>query len=228
MMAYGFRVEHELLADPPYIPRKLRFTRSYQLDLPENDEMDRAELDQPSVDLAVSRWRTELQQRKTLWQEGEVNAELLTSDFTNRNGLTVPLAFDFRTFLAGWHDGRIRMHCIGTVATLKDLSAEQAFRPPILGFLDVTDSRLRKRDALRALDDISYMLSATNKWPERNAPEITGHFLAGFSSKAVSGKYQPAAARRKRYIATGVLLLAMVLFPLYLYRLAKAKARAQA
>jgi hypothetical protein len=185
--------------------------------------MDRADLDKASGDKRIAEWKQDLQLRKSVPDEYMVG-EVQTSDFTNQNGLKVPLSFSFKSFRPdiGTHP---RKDCIGTVTNLTDMTDQESFQPPIITRLSVTDTRFRFRDATRSVDELNYGLMPGGKWPPHDSFELRSELEARLGYMPASAKPLPRDVRMRRLVLAGVFLLAALFLPVYLYRLAQRKRR---
>jgi hypothetical protein len=225
LLAYGYRVEHELSPNLPYIPHQLRFIRDYALDLSSEDaEMNRPELDTASGDQWVAKWKDELNTRNS-FTNGFLDADINTDDFTNRNGVEIPLFFSWRDFNPHWLNGGLRCQYNGIVTNVTDLSPSETFLPPVLGSLGVNDSRFRYRDAKRALDGINYRVTIATSWKPRNSPQLKEQFKAGLSGIGASPRNMPSEIRKKRLVAAAVVLFFALFLPVFLYMVAKRNKR---
>lgn len=220
LLAYGFRTDYTLSLDPPYLPQKLQFIRDRSFDLPtEESEMARPELDAPSSDSWIAEWRNQLKEKKLYWTNGFVAGELESGNFTNLNGIAMPLSFSCKVFWPRWSKklNRLRWLYEGVVTNLVDLPPDEAFRPPINAPLRVLDSRFRSRST--AIDGI--ICVTTNAWPQRDSSEMQKRFQAVRSAKEISPGFEPRNVRRKRLVAAWCFLLISLSVPVFLFWRAK-------
>jgi len=223
LLAYGFRIEHTLSLNPPYLPQKLQFIRDLNFDLPTEDrEMERPELDVPSNDSWIADWRNQLQDKKLYWTNGFVAGLLESGNFTNRNGVEIPLSFSLKAFWPRWSRElhRLRWQYEGMITNVVDLSSNEVFRPPISAPLRVQDSRFRFRDATRAVDGINYV--ATNAWLPRDSIEMQRRFQAAREGEG-SRRFELHSTRMKRPGATLCFSLVSLSLPVFLFWRAKKK-----
>jgi hypothetical protein len=221
LLSYGFRVEDKLSPEFPYVPEELQFVRDYKLDLPSDAlEMERPELDSPSGDVWIKKWKGELQERKVYWTNGFVAGRLESSDFTNRNGLVIPMAFSFKAFHPRWIH-KLRWQYDGVITNITDLSASESFQPPIISVVGAEDSRFRFRNANKTLDGINYPVTATNRWPPHDSPDKQKQMQAGLASSEVSARFVYSDVRNKRILIIAILMLFALSLPAFLYWSAK-------
>jgi hypothetical protein len=214
LLSFGFRLESSLEPSPPYVPRWLRFVRDRSLDFEDlRRETERPELITARSATWMAKWRREFQQRKDDWPDGFVAGELTVSSFTNQGGLLVPLSFEFRTFHPTWKD---IPRCLYTakVTNVTNLPQGNSFVPPIFGVLHVEDQRLRRRDATRGLDGISYPVASV--WPQRDGAELKQHFQAGWDSWRISGRIKSGTnPQLRRFVIWGLLIVTFILGIIY-------------
>jgi len=216
LLSYGFRVEHKLSLTPPFAPQELQFIRDGAYDLASDHlEMERPELNSPSSDVWIEKWEKELQERREYWVNGFVAGKLESRNFTNQNGLAIPMAFSFKAFHPRWKGNQLRHLFEGVVTNLASMPPGESFQPPIISAIRAEDSRFRFRDAKRALNGINYPLTATNKWPPRTSAENEREFKAALASPEFSGRYH-SAGPRKRVVLVGMFaLISVVLLRLF-------------
>ena len=223
LLAYGFRIEYTLSLDPPYPPQELQFIRDLSFDRPtEESEMERLELDSSSGDSRIADWRKQLQDKKLYWTNGFVAGKLESGNFTNRNGIVIPLSFSFKAFHPRWSRKLhgLRWQYDGVITNLADLPPSEAFRPPIIAPLRIQDSRFRFRDATRAIDGINYV--TTNAWPQRDSAEMKRRFQAALGGRDISPRLGYRSARMKRLgVTLGFMLVALSLPVFLLWRAKK-------
>ncbi len=222
---YGYRMEHELHSLPPYIPRRLKTIRSPDLDLPDDEEMERPELDEPSNDQQVADRKEALQKRKNIWK-GTIKDSFEASDFIETNGMAIPHSFSFRQYIA-WRETGILPPCQslyrGIVTNLTSLPATTAFRPPIRGDLHVDDARFKIRNSERALNHLNYTLTAPTNWPSVTDTNLVQLAKSLLMTKRATGKYTTPFRRRMQVVIILAIITGMLFLPYYLHRRAKAK-----
>lgn len=224
-LAYGFRFEDELTSTSPYFPHYLKFIRDSKLDLKDDEEMNRPELDGKGPDW-ISHLMSELQERKNKFPDGYVRAELKVSDFTNYSGMELPIAFIFEANVPVFNNAAtLSSHTTGKVTNVDDLDPNESFYPPILGTLSVGDSRFRYQDQTHKLDVINYGLRVGEKWKQKSDPILQVHFREDLGNLPASALPLPSEIKKRHFIVMGIVLLLVLLFPLGLYVIASRKRR---
>jgi len=217
LLSYGFHVEDKLSAELPYIPKELQFVRDYKLDLASDSlEMERPELDSPSGDPWIKKWKSELQERRKNWTNGFVAGKLESGDFTNQNGLSIPLSFSFQAFHPQWVH-KLRWKYDGIVTNVTSLTSGESFQPPIISVVGAEDSRFRFRDANKSLDGVNYPVTATNSWPPHDSLDKQKLLQAGLASREVSARFVYGDVRNKRIIIITMVMIFALSLPVFLF-----------
>lgn len=219
LLAYGFRIEYDLSVDPPYLPRKLEFIRDAGLDLSDESEMERPELELSSALSLIPNWKEQLQKRRSEWSNGFVAGKLQTSNATNSNGMLIPLTFSFTAHHPRWAKrfDQVRWRYEGTITNLASLAVGETFLPPIIAPLHVQDSRFRSRDATRAIDVINYVV--TNSWLPRDSVELQTRYKAALGDTSPRVVY--SSARSRRILVVLIFAVVSLSVPVILFRRAK-------
>jgi hypothetical protein len=220
LLPYGFRLEQELTADFPYIPRRLELIRDPSLDKSDLEaEWDRPEVDKPASEAMFQVGNQDLQQRNNSeFKPGDVICRLVTENYTNYNNLSVPLSFKIEGFLPPMKSkDHVRRRYVGLVTNVADLAGDEAFQPPIMGNTMVNDSRFRYRDNSRQVDQIDYKLSATEQWKSTNDAFLKSLFDIELASRRAQ-RFIAGRTQKIKLFAVATFLIIAVAVPVLIYR----------
>jgi hypothetical protein len=225
LLCYGFRTESDLLTDPPYLPRKIRFIRDAKLDLESlSAEKNRPELDQNTSAYLDDDLKEQFKDRKERWIQGSVAGLLETANITNYSGITVPLSFTIKTF---YPDEKINRLYVGTITNVSDLLSSETFRPPFIANLSVHDSRFRYRDNTHRLDKIVYLWkkSDSETWPATNSQYLNELQKFHLNSELATKRRSIFSSKLiVRYAILGVFLFSSLLLLLLVLKNRKKRA----
>ncbi|HWY30045.1 MAG TPA: hypothetical protein VNX46_04790 [Candidatus Acidoferrum sp.] len=184
--------------------------------------MNREELDQPSRDSEVAELKKQFEVRKKDWPSGFVAGQIKSVEFTNWNGMEVPLSFIFEDYNPTMHaSGKLDGQYVCVITNISAATSADTYQPPILSRLAVDDARFRLKNNQKQLDFLQYWLATTNQWLADTDSKLTNDFLAALADPRTSGRYPLGSDRRKRFIVMAVVLLAAFSLPLFLYRQAQ-------
>ncbi len=224
LLAYGFRIEYELGALTPYPIRTLTFTRSTTLDLPsEKAELGRPELNEGDKSMYRAQEK-QLQERKALWPDGFIAGNFEVFNYTNYDGLEVPLRFSLKVFSPElMSNDKLSQTFQGVVTNVVALTVG-SFSPPILSRLRVDDERPRFSSRKKKIDSVTYTLSPGKEWPAKDSQSVMRLFHAFFVAPWTDRTYY-ASQRTKRIIVMAAFIGLSVLFPIVMYRMSRTRSR---
>lgn len=220
LLPYGFRLEQELTADFPYIPRRLELIRDPSLDKSDLEaEWDRPEVDKPASEAMFQVGNQDLQQRNNSeFKPGDVACRLVTENYTNYNNLSVPLFFKIEGFLPPMKSkDHVRRRYVGWVTNIADLSESEVFRPPVIGKTMISDSRFRYRDRSRQVDRIDYKLNANEEWKSTNDAALKNLFEIELVSRRAQ-RFIAGRTQKIKLFAGATFLIIAVAVPMLIYR----------
>ena len=149
---------------------------------------------------------------------GDVVASVRTGDYTNQNGLTIPLSFTIEVFLPAMaSDDHVRRRYIGSVTNIGGLSLDETFRPPIFAMLRVRDSRFRYRSDSHQVNEINYKLLAKEEWKSTNNANLQREFLFAKQSSRTR-RFKPGYHTKIRLAGVATFLLISIVIPMIVYR----------
>jgi len=186
LAAYGFRMEYELSENAPNAIRSLKFIRSTALDLPDNEEFDRPELD--NINRSV--FEKTLEQRKKELPDGFVEGIFRGSESTNYHSMELPLAFAFKVFNPHYKKDDFSRKYEGIVTNVAEADSLNFSLPPIQSELRVKDERRRYKSAAKIETEVDYRLKPAENWLSKDA-------LASQQFEAV---IHDPVSDRKRYL----------------------------
>lgn len=179
-LAFGYKMQCDLVTNRSFIPQKIEFHRDYSLDLTnEVAELHRAEMDAATDGISLSNRKEDLGIRKSKWANGDLAGVLVVETWTNVWGVSMPTAASVKTYAS---HNRLRRQYTITASNFSKVDveevAEDRFRPPILTKLIVSDSRFRFREKGKNVDFINYKLEQHQQWLPKNSTELTNLFMA--------------------------------------------------
>lgn len=212
LMAYGFRWDCQMTDKFPFAPSKITFIRDNTLDFPNiEQEYNRPELNNANSDEWFKRWNGQMEERKR-WINGMVIGVLDSSNFTNHNGVNIPLNSSLAVYVpkSTTPDKTRRLYSI-EVDSVADLNDENVFRPPLMGKrILVDDSRFRSTSKTHKVDEVYYKLKTNDVWKSKDDPELKAYFdsyLISNSTKII----EPGHQGRIRKIAVSTFLVGSIL-----------------
>ena len=195
----------------------MKFVRSVALDLPDEKELNRPELEKSAETMHAS-WERQLEKRKTLWPDGFVAGEFQVSAITNYNGWELPLRFSLSVYNPQYrHDDKLSRKYEGIIASVAEAAVPQSFLPPILSRVLVVDARRSYESATKKITSVHYQLKPGEEWLPQDSILISNQFQGVLQSPASDkerflGKHSKVVLIRSGIVVCVLVPLALIIY----------------
>ncbi len=174
--AYGYRFEAKVENRAPFLPTEIVYYTDLKSELPIDAPLTNPHLNAPTDPSNPEEYQDEIRRQKRKYPKDNFRvADLISRDFTNVAGMTVPQHFKMRIFHPHWPTVPL-MVIAGNVSQFKPTMADNNFRPPVRAVIDVSDERFRWRDKSATVDNITYPMTPKDKWRSSTDPHLVAMF----------------------------------------------------